>query len=168
MFWRVGHGRVIKTLNTVVGRSCLRRWGQGFASSIHHMKQFAHNLYLPCCQCMETWSRVPFIKHLYAITWHKQQGAGWGWWVGGIIAYCRLAEVPRVWYHAASVNPFWRMGGWGAWYSCGWRSCIRPCGLGFAFGIQHIKLFAHNWYLPCCQCMETCFISPSHKIWYLA
>ena len=58
-FWRMGHGRVVKTLATTVS---LRFWGPRFNTGIHLMKQFAHNWYLPCCHCTETCSHVSFIQ----------------------------------------------------------------------------------------------------------
>ena len=48
------------------------------------------------------------------------------------------------------------------WWS--WLQTLRPV---FEPGIQHIKQFAHDWYLPCCQCTETrchvSFIQNSHN-----
>ena len=29
----------------------------------------------------------------------------------------------------------------------------------FETGFQHMKQFVHNWYMPCCQCTETCCVS---------
>ena len=37
--------------------------GPRFNTGIHPMKQFAHNWYLPCCQCTETCSHVSFIQN---------------------------------------------------------------------------------------------------------
>ena len=64
-FWRMGHGRMVKTLATTLGVGVsLRFRGPRFNTGIHLMKQFAHNWYLPCCQCTETCSHVSFIHKL--------------------------------------------------------------------------------------------------------
>ena len=41
----------------------LRFWGPRFNTGIHLMKQFAHNWYLPYCQCTETCSHAFFIQN---------------------------------------------------------------------------------------------------------
>ena len=42
--------------------------------------------------------------------------------------------------------------GWYTRHNSGWRSYRETA---FGTGIQHMKQFAHNRYLPCCQCTET-------------
>ena len=37
----------------------------------------------------------------------------------------------------------------------------------FETGIQHMKQFAHNWYLLCCRCTGTCSQVSSTQTWYL-
>ena len=45
--------------------------------------------------------------------------------------------------------------GWYTRHNSGWRSYRETLGTAFGTGIQHMKQFAHNRYLPCCQCTET-------------
>ena len=42
---------------------CLESLRPAIATGLQHMKQFAHNLQLPCCQCTETWSHVSSIQN---------------------------------------------------------------------------------------------------------
>ena len=48
-----------------------------------------------------------------------------------------------------------------------WCCCLETLGPTFETGIQHMKQFAHNWHLPCCQCtdMLTCFLQAKSICW---
>ena len=47
-----------------------------FATDIRLVKQFAHNCYLPCCQCTEAFYHVSFLQiNIYIFTMQKKSWA---------------------------------------------------------------------------------------------
>ena len=63
-FWRMGYGRVVRTLATAVCSVGVSKiWGPRFATGIHLMKQFAHSWYLPWCKCTVSCYHVSFIQN---------------------------------------------------------------------------------------------------------
>ena len=54
-----------------------------------------------------------------------------------------------MWYGSAGANPFLTDGRRGL--------CLRLSGPRFTTGIHLMKQFTHNWYLPWCQCTESCY-----------
>ena len=76
MMWNYMHGTwtwasLSLKIHAARWRSCLtlihgvcinRLWGPRFATRIQHMKQFAHNRNLPCCQCTDICPHVFSIE----------------------------------------------------------------------------------------------------------
>ena len=60
--WRVMAEWLRRWLQQWLARVSLRLWGPRFATGIQLMKQFVHNWYLHCCQCMEPCYHVAFIS----------------------------------------------------------------------------------------------------------
>ena len=53
--------------HVVVASVSMRCWGRESKTTLQRIKQFDHNVLLPCCQCMETCSRVSRIQNnIYA------------------------------------------------------------------------------------------------------
>ena len=82
------------------GKVYLRFRSHGFETMSQPMKQFAHDWYLPCCQCIQTCYHVSVIKrlHLYASFRCKQSTRSY-----------RLGPVR---FRPAGVNPFLTDGLW--------------------------------------------------------
>ena len=87
---------------------------------------------------------------------HPLLSVGWKY-----LSISKLQRCNNVWCRSAGANPFLANGSWpsgqDAGYSSGRRGMsLRFWGPRFNTGIHLMKQFAHNWYLYCCQCTETC------------
>ena len=154
-FWRMGHGRVVSALDTAVDYEnvSLRFWGPQFATSIHLMKQFADNWHLPSCHCTETCSQCLLHKNKNDIYTP----------VPGVRSPVEDRSCPESTdccgrcCDTSQLVPirFRRLGHDGVVSTLdttvgGDLVSLRFWGPLFVTGIDVMKQFTHNWYLPCC------------------
>ena len=126
-FWRMGHGHVVKTLAT--------KWAVGGVSKSLHddvikWKHFPRN-----------WPFVPEIHRSPVNSPHKGQ------WRGALM-FLLICVWINGWVNNREAGDLRRHRG-----HC---DVIIMWGHRFNTGMYAMKQFGHNWYLPCCQCMETC------------
>ena len=132
------------------------------------MKQFAHNRYLPRCQGMETCSFVSFIQHnIYTPVpgasrrvENRSCPESTRCFSQCVIplSWCQSRWVMAEWLRRWLDQPGAHLGRTGPRRARCWvaRGVSKILVSRFNTGIRLVRQFAHNWYLPCCQYMETC------------
>ena len=88
----------------------VKLWGPRFNTGIHRMKQFAHNLYLPCCQCTETCSHVSFGNNNFYMPVPDVGGQVENHSSPESTRYCSQCVIPLSWCQC--VIDGWVMADW--------------------------------------------------------
>ena len=166
-FWRMGHGREVRTLGIIAGGGVVSRlWGPrsklpssiwsnslitGIYSAVNarrHVLMFPpykNNIYTP----------VPGVSSPVNRSCSESARCC----VGCVVPYGLCQSVVLLFCFVLFCFCFYGRSwsrGKDTSHNSWWWSCPETLGSAFETAIQLMKQFTDNWYLPCCQCTETC------------